>query len=180
MKGFFSYAMCSLLLCGCGRQQQNASHERREAAELIETRMSQFAASNNATVLTIALTNWRSLTADIEDAFKRDGKSVVVELIFPDANRDESGNLVLEGDAISNAPTQVRVEALITTNMLPQVRASRSEMGGLWLVMNVESVRRRPIANDNEEFLLRGRAVAVEARSITDLGNHLATPAAGK
>jgi len=182
MRGFISFVVSALLLCGCSRQHENADSERRKAAELYESRLAQFAASNNATVLTVSPTNWTfGLTVDIEDAFKRDGRSIVVELISPDVRRDESGALVLEGATTLDPLVNVHVEALITTNMLPQIRATSSElMGGLWLVMNVESVRRHPIENDNEEFVLRGRGLGVESRPAIEWMQHVTTPTVQK
>lgn len=181
MKTLLSLAVIALLVCGCKQQHESTAREQDTAAGLIESRMAQFAASNNATVLTVAPTNWPlGLTVDIEDTVKRDGKPIVVELLLPDVSRDESGRLFLEGSVMLRSPADVRVEALVTTNMLPEVRASSSKLGGLWLVMSVESIRRRPKANDNEELVLRGTALKVESRPADEWMKRLLRPADGK
>ena len=115
MKVLFSITMLALLLCSCGKQNQDAARDKRPSAELIERQMAQFAASNNAVAITDGPTNWvLGLTVDVENAFKRDGKPVVVEVVFPDVRRDESGSFFLEGEVTVHAlMMRVRVEALI-------------------------------------------------------------------
>jgi hypothetical protein len=136
--------------------------------------MSQFAALNNAVLLIDAPTNWPlGLTADIENDFKKNGSPVVVEVVFPDVGRNESGTFFLNGQIMLHAPMQVRVEALLTTNMIPPIRAARAKLGGLWLVMNIESVKTRAIENDNEEFVLQGKALAIDPRPADEWIKHV-------
>jgi len=174
--------MLALLLCSCGKQNQDAARDKRPSAELIERQMAQFAASNNAVAITDGPTNWvLGLTVDVENAFKRDGKPVVVEVVFPDVRRDESGSFFLEGEVTVHAlMMRVRVEARIYTNMVPKIRAARSELRGLWVVMNVESVQSRPIENDQQEFVLRGNATTIESRPPGEWAERIAAPENGK
>jgi len=178
MKTISLYVVSALLLCGCTKKDPGASQ--REAVQRIEKEMAQFAASNNAKPLDAVTANWKwnSLTADMEAELTKDAKPVVAELVFPDVRRDQSNNLVLEGTVSLPIPWQGRIEALISTNLLPQVRESRSNLAGLWLVLKVEAVQRRPIANDNEEIVLRGRAETAESRPPGEWATRIARPAA--
>jgi hypothetical protein len=116
----------------------------------------------------------------MEASLTKDGKPVVAELVFPDVRRDQSNNLVLEGTVSLPIPWQGRIQAMITTNMVPQVRGSRSNLAGLWLVLKVETVQRHPIENDNEELVLRGRAETVELRPPGEWATRIARPSAKK
>ena len=177
MKKIFSLTVFVALLCGCGNQNQDATRDKRPSSEMIEGQMAQFAVSNNAVAITDGPTNWLGLTVDVESAFKRDGKPVVVEVVLPDVRRDESGGFLLEGQVTAHAPMmRVRVEVLISTNMIPKIRAARSELSGLWVVMTVESVQSRPIENDEQEYLLRGKATTIESRPSGEWMERIAVP----
>jgi uncharacterized protein YcfL len=90
MKTSATLILTAFLLFSCAKKERGTSES--EAAQLIETRMAQFAASNSASLLQSAVTNrtWGSLTADLDDALTQGGKAVVAEVIFPDVKRDDS------------------------------------------------------------------------------------------
>ena len=141
-----SASLLALLVwcAGCDRHPSVSAKKQFDEGALIERRMAQFAASNGATLFIKAPTNWPfALTLDIEDSFKKDGKPTAIEVILPDVRREENGELILDAGTLAFSIDSVRVEAEVSTNMLPQIRAARSQLGSLWLILKVDSVRKR-------------------------------------